>query len=272
MPSSRFPSYRQHKPSGQAVVTFNGTDFYLGPWDSKVSRAEYERLVGEWLANARQLPSTNKADGLTIVELLTSYLTFAKDYYSEDGKPTSEYVGMRDAVTPVRELYSRTMVIEFGPLALKTVRQRMVDKGYCRTEVNRRVNRIRRVFRWGVENEVVPAHVLEALKAVTPLKRGRTDAPEREPVRAVPDEHVDPVLPYVSRQVAAMIQLQQLCGMRPTEVTVMRPGDVDRSGDVWIRLDLSAAEAQDPIPRALPRNIHRTKSAGDTATVAATGH
>jgi hypothetical protein len=203
MPSSRIPSYRRHKPSGQAVVTLNGKDFYLGPWDSKLSRAEYERLVGEWLANARQLPSISKADGLTIVELLTSYLSFAKDYYSENGEPTSEYVGMRDAVTPVRKLYSRTLVTGFGPLGLKTVRQKMVEKGYCRTEVNRRVNRIRRVFRWGVENELVPAHVLDALRAVSPLKRGRTEAPEREPVRPVPDEHVDSVLPFVARQVSA---------------------------------------------------------------------
>lgn len=171
MPAARIPSYRQHKPSGQAVVTLNGRDFYLGPWDSKPSRAEYQRLIGEWLANARQLPAASKVDGLTIVELLASSRNFAEDYYSEDGQPTSEYVGIRDAVTPVRELYSRTLVTDFGPLALKTVRQQMVNKGCCRTEVNRRVNRIRRVFRWGVENELVPAQVLHALQAVAPLKR-----------------------------------------------------------------------------------------------------
>lgn len=31
-----------------------------------------------------------------------------------------------------------------------------------------------------------------------------------------------------------MIQLQRLCGMRPSEVTIVRPKDVDRSGEVWI--------------------------------------
>jgi hypothetical protein len=49
----RIPSYRHHKPSGQAVVTLNGKDFYLGLWQSEVSKAEYERLVGEWLGSTR---------------------------------------------------------------------------------------------------------------------------------------------------------------------------------------------------------------------------
>ena len=30
----RIPSYRLHKPSGQAVVTINGRDIYLGKYNS----------------------------------------------------------------------------------------------------------------------------------------------------------------------------------------------------------------------------------------------
>ena len=46
----RVPSYRRHKPLGQAVVTLNGSDFYLGRYGTKPSKAEHQRLVGEWLA------------------------------------------------------------------------------------------------------------------------------------------------------------------------------------------------------------------------------
>jgi len=58
MPAKRIkaPSYRKHKVSGQAVVTLDGRDFYLGPHGTKASHAEYDRLVAEWLANRRQLP------------------------------------------------------------------------------------------------------------------------------------------------------------------------------------------------------------------------
>ena len=37
---ARIPAYRRHKPSGQAVVTLNATDFYLGTWNSAESHAE----------------------------------------------------------------------------------------------------------------------------------------------------------------------------------------------------------------------------------------
>ena len=43
----RIPSYRLHRPSGQAVVTLSGRDFYLGPHGSKISRAEYDRVTAE---------------------------------------------------------------------------------------------------------------------------------------------------------------------------------------------------------------------------------
>ena len=228
------PSYRFHKASGQALVTLNGKDFYLGPWNSEQSRVDYDRLIAEWTANGRQLPSVVEFGNLSVAELLAAYLRHAAVYYSSEGVPTSEYVCMKDAIRPVRELYSRIPVKDFGPLALKAVRQRMVDKGLSRKHINQRINRVRRVFKWGVENELVPANVLHALQAVAPLKKGRTTAPESKPVLPVADELVDPILPLVSRQVAAMIQLQRLTGMRPGEAVLMRPCDVDRQGDVWI--------------------------------------
>ena len=33
----------------------DGKDHYLGPWKFKASIAEYDRLIGEWLANGRRL-------------------------------------------------------------------------------------------------------------------------------------------------------------------------------------------------------------------------
>jgi hypothetical protein len=39
------PAYRRHRASGQAVVTLNGVDHYLGRWNSPASRAEYDRIV-----------------------------------------------------------------------------------------------------------------------------------------------------------------------------------------------------------------------------------
>jgi hypothetical protein len=49
------------------VVTLSGKDRCLGLWKSKASRAEYDRLIGQWLAASRCLPKP--AARLTIAEL-----------------------------------------------------------------------------------------------------------------------------------------------------------------------------------------------------------
>jgi two-component system phosphate regulon sensor histidine kinase PhoR len=165
--SKRIPSCRHHKPSGRAVVTLNGRDHYLGPYGSQVSRDEYDRLVGEWLANGRHLP-TNDDDGvdLTVVELIAAYLDFAKSYYENDRGTTSEFTCMCEAIRPVRKLYGELIANAFGPLALKAVREQMIANGWCRTHINRQVNRVRRIFKWGVENELIKPQVATPMELV----------------------------------------------------------------------------------------------------------
>jgi hypothetical protein len=61
--SKSVPNYCKHRGSGQAVVTLNGRDFYLGPYGTKASRIQYDRLIAEWLVSNRQALVT-AADGL----------------------------------------------------------------------------------------------------------------------------------------------------------------------------------------------------------------
>ena len=76
----------------------------------------------------------------------------------DDGKPGKEFKGMVDSVAPINELYGNLIANDFGPLKLKTIRQHMIDRDLCRTEVNKRVDRIKRVFKWAVSEElIVPA-------------------------------------------------------------------------------------------------------------------
>jgi hypothetical protein len=42
------PKYRKHNASGQAIVTLNCVDHYLGPHGSKASRVKYDCLIAEW--------------------------------------------------------------------------------------------------------------------------------------------------------------------------------------------------------------------------------
>ncbi len=40
------PTYRLYKRTGQAVVTLDGIDHYLGPFGTRESTQKYNRLVG----------------------------------------------------------------------------------------------------------------------------------------------------------------------------------------------------------------------------------
>ena len=109
----------------------------------------------------------------------------------------------------------------------------MIRRGHTRKSINRQVGRIQRAFAWGVENELIPETVYNALLAVAGLTKGRTKAIEGEPVKPVPTALVDAVKPHVSRQVWGMIQLQLLTGARPGEIVSMRVGSLNTAGRIW---------------------------------------
>lgn len=225
------PQYRKHKASGQAIVTLNGKDFYLGPHGTKASKVEYDRLIGEWLENGRNLPASKRE--ITVVELIARFWDFARKHYVKNGKLTDEIACIKAALKPLKELYGRTTVSEFGPLSLKAVRQRFVERHNSRCYINKNVGRIKRMFKWGVENELVPPSVYQGLAAVAGLRKGKTNAPDHDPVEPVADDVIEKILPHLRRMVADMVRLQRLTGCRPGELCIMRGCDIDRSRDVW---------------------------------------
>ncbi len=129
------PKYRCHKSSGQAVVTLNGKDFYLGPWKSKASLVEYDRLISEWTASGRR-GLADAVNAITAAEMLVAYWTFAKQHYRKNGEPTNELANIRHALRPLKNLYGQTSLSEFGPLALKALQARMIRDGLSRGVIN----------------------------------------------------------------------------------------------------------------------------------------
>src|SRR5262249_47123206 len=151
-----------HKQSGQAIVTLTDglrarRDVLLGKYGMAASRAEYARVIAEWEANGRRLPSQVTGKDLTVNELAVRFWDHVEQHYRRpDGTPTSEVDGYRLSLRPLKHLYGHTPAREFGPQSLKAVRQLMVDgydhpkygrqEGVCRGVVNQRTGRIRRMF------------------------------------------------------------------------------------------------------------------------------
>jgi len=231
--SDKLPPIRRHKASGQAVVYLNRTIHYLGPYKSAETKAEYDRVVAEWLASGRR--AQDDGAPITVAEVVAAFRRHAGTYYRDaEGVLSRAVQNIDEALKPVVRLFGKTPAAEFGSLRLKAVRDTMIADGRVRTNVNRHITRIRGVFGWAVENELIPASVHHGLLAIKGLRRGRCEAQESDPVQHVPEAYVDAALPHVSRQVSAMIKLQLLTGMRPGEVVLMRGADLDTTGKLWV--------------------------------------
>jgi integrase len=253
------PSYRLHKQSRQAIVTLsdplgNRRDILLGKHGTPESRQEYARVLAEWEAHGRRLPGLAAIQkGLSINELILAYWRHAERYYVKDGQPTSEQGTIRHALRFLKQLYGNTPAADFGPLALKAVRQAMTEhvitrklrdengtiqvkvlhRGLTRRLINKQMSRIKRMFAWAVEEELLSVTVHQALRCVKGLKKGKGQAREKPRIGPVPDAFVDAVLPLVPPTVRAMIEVQRLCGGRPQDIVQMRAVDIDMTAPVW---------------------------------------
>lgn len=244
------PSYRHRKGSEQAVVTLSDArtkkrrDYWLGPYGSPESYERYYRILAEWEAGKRTLPTIEterapSADGIKVFEVIHAYWSYAREHYEP-----SEAGCIRVAGRLLRQFYGQTPAVEFGPKKLRFLREQMISgdenidpprPSWSRVYINQQIKRIRRMFKWAVSHEMLPVAVAQQLATIEPLKRGRSNARENEPVRPVPVERVEAVEPYVSKQVWAIIRLQLLTGARGGELFRLRPADINRDGEsgIW---------------------------------------
>ncbi len=211
----------------------------LVPLGSKFATTDYSAAV-EIAQNLFQQAIYNSQTGIAtatisnIAALTAAYLDYVRGYYvDEQGNPTRETTDIRYSLKPLTDLYAALPVNEFGPLKLIEVRDHVITLNWSRNLINQRVSRIKRMFKWAVSRQLVSAIIYHGLATVEGLKRGRCAARETEKRRPVEERYVFAILPYTTPVVAAMIELQLLTGMRPGELVIMRPCDIDRSGKVW---------------------------------------
>ncbi|WP_422932021.1 tyrosine-type recombinase/integrase [Singulisphaera sp. PoT] len=226
------PSYRLHKPSGQAVVTLSGKDHYLGVHGSEKSLLEYDRLVTLWTLAGRKL--CDRPSDLTVSEMIVRFVEgYAERWYRKNGRYTSSMSRIRAVSRSLNRLYGNHPAREFRPSDLKTMRAYWEQAGHARGTVNDAVFWVRKMFAWAAEEELIPGSVLADLKAVKNLAKGRTTAPDYDSVTPVPEDLLEATLAHLRPMVAALVRLQLATGMRPGEACMMRPCDIDRSGEVW---------------------------------------
>jgi len=257
------------------VVRIAGKDYYLGVYQSQDSWREYHKLLAEHFSN-QSGPGQNQGGGtsrahaptvpvaapseLTIGELTMRYKVHAEGYYVKKGKPTSEVSTIKRSLTFLNRMYYKESVSSFTSKKLELVRESIASdpvvkihkkKGKdgkidakavvlhdakSRSTANKYTGKIKQMFKWAVHEELVDPSVYERLRALPPLKRGRTKAREMPKVRAVSDAHIAATLEKLSPVVADMVRVQRLVGCRPQDITNMCPAEIKKTpdGEPWL--------------------------------------
>jgi hypothetical protein len=158
------PNTHHHKATNTDRVWINGQCITLGPHGSAEARKRYGELVLE--AHHGTLPQANDP---AVCELILAYLDFADTYYDPEGR---EVRNVKLALKPLSERWGMLPAREFGPLKLIEYQESLIDRGLARSEVSRRVDHVRRMFRWAVSRELVKGQQLVELKAVRRVRQG----------------------------------------------------------------------------------------------------
>ncbi len=255
--SVHVPARYLHKPTGQDAVVVRDADgkrrtVYLGEHGSPQAARRYREVLAEHLADKpvatlRAKRKQPRSEWPVVGQLCASYLLFAGRYYvDENGKPTGEVVHATYAFQMLLELHRDTPTDRVTIRDLLHARQALVDwrdkrkhgrqapNGLSRRTINDRMQRIKRLFRWGVEQGLVPGSTWHELSALRGLPKGRGGVHDNPPIEAVPWAVVAATLPHLTPTVAAAVQVQWWCGARPAEVLAMTRRQLDATGPTWL--------------------------------------
>lgn len=221
----RIPKYRHHKASGRAVVEIAGKEIPLGPYDSPESHAKYRQVIASYVATGGPPPEAGGRDLLTMRAAVGRFRLAGLTHL--DPRDRGHFGPILDSLI---DQFGDTPLTEFGPLRYASLRVTFVERGWSRKYVNKQCSRVKWFLRWCVSAELYPGSKLVEVREVPDLVAGRTEAPEREGVTAVPVAHVLATLPHLSRPARGLVLLQLHSGCRPGEAIAARRGEINTDG------------------------------------------
>lgn len=198
------------------------------------------QIVWNWIDAAASAADPNRpapAPGtITVSDLRARYLAHARVYYRRaDGTPTGQADNVELATRLLVSHHGATIASDFGRAQLQALRQALIKDDLAISTVNKYCDAIKRMYRWAAgEAGLLPPESYYSLAVVTNLRRSRTTARQTDPVQPADERAVDATLAHVPLTLWRMVMLQRLTGMRTTETCIIRPGDIDRTGPIWL--------------------------------------
>lgn len=198
----------------------------------------FDSFLQEWERSPemQQPRAAGQNHWCTVDELVARYEEWADGYYRrQDGTQTGHAAVVHYAVSEFGELFGQMNSADITSVQIEQYQGKMVARNSkCRSTINRNVAIVRQMFRWGGAKRIVPASVFSEASLVTSLQKGRSKAREGRGVRSVHSSVIEATISHLPATLAAMVRLQELTGMRPAEVCLMRGCDIDTTGRIWV--------------------------------------
>lgn len=196
----------------------------------------------EWTAKEHVKNPSGGIAQYTVKMLADAYEKVCEQIYRKNGKSTSHIWQVRAAMEALRTMYGHEPATAIGAPEIAKARDYMIDsegqKGepikLARKTVNGRLVIIKQAFAWARERGLVTQNTLVDIQCVKPLAFGRSEARESRAVTPVSDAAVEKTLAVCTSVLQGMIKVQLYTGMRPGELVALKPGLINRKGDVWI--------------------------------------
>lgn len=268
------PPLRPHS-SGQWYITLDGQKKYLGT-DQEAAEKKRRRLLAERLLADPDTPTAPvvQPGRLSVSEVVLACTSYSRSYYDQ-----SHWSRVDQALVAVATLHGTEYADQFDSVKLARVRDWLLTRPHqrkpglklSRNYVNRMVGVIQTLWTWAATRGLVPearAAGLQLVKAVREGKGGR----ETPAVVSVSPVIVAQTLPRLGPIPRAMVQLQQLTGMRPGEVCGMLRSELSLSPSEKIRtikgLEVSAIVVEGTTVWVYAPGKHKTRCKGKSRIVA----
>lgn len=205
------------------------------PGSSHAMRADRPRELAlecahrVWEAATRQ--ERHAPLGCTVNDLCDAYIIHLDDYYRGSGEAQRCVI----AVRYLREAHGARHVNELVHTDLLRVRDAMIRRGLARTTINGYMAIItNRMMPWAFDEGHVNAATKAEMSRLVPLKAGRSAARECARVTAVTDDAIRSTQAAMMPNMADMVSVHRLTGMRPDEICNLHWDAIDTSSEPWI--------------------------------------
>jgi integrase len=233
---AQWPPKVFNHPCGQERVVIRGRAYYLGPIGSLAAKERYVEIVRKCEAEGLHLPCEppprKGKGGLTVAEVVERFQLDAKARYDPAGREAKQF---GYSIGPLLDVCGAMPAARFGVQDLERVRDEMIRRSWSRGVINRRVIRLRTLWRWAEQKGLAPAGSWDHLRALAPLPRNDRRVRTTAPRQACSWRDLARVCRFCPATVRDLLLVLYYTGARPSELRKLKAGMIaDRTAEVWL--------------------------------------